>query len=71
MPKTRLSAADRKQMRSNVNRITEIRARFTELADLIAVEKRALTADEIAEQQALTAELQTLNLRNSSIEAGD
>ena len=71
MPKTKLSAADRKQMRSNANRITEIRARFTELADLIAVEKRALTADEIAEQQALTAELQTLNLRNSSIEAGD
>lgn len=71
MPKIKLTAADRKLMRSNANRITEIRARFTELADALSVEKREMTSDELAEQQALTAELQTLQLRNTSIEAGE
>ena len=71
MPKNKMSAADRKQIRSNSNRITEIKARFTEMADNIAVEKRALTDEERLEQTALTAELQTLNLRNTAIEAGE
>ena len=71
MPKIKLTAADRKLMRSNANRITEIRARFTELAGVLSVEKRVMTSAELAEHQALAAELQTLQLRNTSIEAGE
>ena len=44
-------------------RIREINARFKEMADLIEKEKRSMTADEVAEKDALTAEKAVLELR--------
>lgn len=70
MPKRNLTQKERKQLRDNSKRIDEIRARFQEMGDLLATEKRALSADEKEEKTALEAELSVLQTRNSGIEAG-
>lgn len=49
-------------------RIREINARFKELADLIETEKRSMTAEEIAEKDALTAEKAVLELRMAQVD---
>jgi len=69
--KKKLSAKERRQLRSNNDRITEIKNRFTEIADTMAVERRSMTAEEVTEKSALEAEMQTLSLRNQAIEAGE
>ena len=46
-----------------IKRVREINARFKELADTLEVEKRSMTAEEQAEQEALTAEKAVLELR--------
>lgn len=71
MPKIKLSESGRRQLRSNNDRITEIKNRFTQIADTMASEKRSMTNEEIAEKGALEAEMQTLSLRNQAIEAGE
>ncbi len=70
MPKIKISETARRQLRSNNDRIVEIKNRFTQIADTMAVEKRSMSAEEIAEKGALEAEMQTLSLRNQAIEAG-
>lgn len=49
-------------------RIREINARFKEMADLIEKEKRSMTADEVAEKDALTAEKAVLELRMAQVD---
>lgn len=49
-------------------RIREINARFNELADLIEKEKRSMTAEEVAEKDALTAEKAVLELRMAQVD---
>lgn len=71
MPKLKLSAKERRQLRSNSDRITEIKNRFTEIADTMAVEKRSMSPEEVVEKSTLEAEMQTLSLRNQAIEAGE
>lgn len=46
-----------------IKRVREINARFKELADTLEVEKRSMTAEELAEKEALTAEKAVLELR--------
>ena len=71
MPKTKLTAEGRRQLRNNSDRISEIKNRFTEMADLIATERRSMTPEEVTEKGTLEAEMQTLSLRNQAIEAGE
>jgi|GEM_PF-555823 len=70
MPQAKLTENDRLQLRSNSDRMQQIRSRFQEIGDLIATEKRAMNETEIAEKVALTSELEVLQLRNAQIEAG-
>lgn len=70
MPKIKLDETARRQLRSNNERIAEIKNRFTEIADTIAVEKRSMNPAEVAEKGALETEMQTLSLRNQAIDAG-
>ena len=62
---TNLNQKERKQFRENAQRITEIRARFEELATSLETEKRALTEEEKEERSSLEKELQLLQLRNT------
>lgn len=62
---TNLNQKERKQFRENAQRITEIRARFEELATSLETEKRALTEEEKEERSNLEKELQLLQLRNA------
>lgn len=49
-------------------RIREINARFKEMADTIEAEKRSMTAEEVAEKDALTAEKAVLELRMAQVD---
>jgi Phage capsid family. len=71
MPKVKMTESARRQLRSNNDRITEIKNRFTEIADTIVAEKRSMTQVETTEKGALEAEMQTLSLRNQAIETGE
>jgi len=62
---TNLNQNERKQFRENAQRISEIRARFEELANALESEKRALTDAEKEERSGLESELQLLQLRNT------
>ena len=62
---TDLNQNERKQFRENAQRISEIRARFEELANALETEKRALTDAEKEERSGLESELQLLQLRNT------
>lgn len=64
---TNLNPNERKQFRDNAQRITEIRARFEELANALETEKRALTDAEKEERSGLERELQLLTIRNTML----
>lgn len=53
----------RKQKKQMRDRVSEINARFTEIASLIESEKRSMTADEVVEKDALKLEKEVIELR--------
>lgn len=53
----------RKEKRNMRNRISEINARFLEVADLLTTEKRSMTKEEADEKEALKMEKEVLELR--------
>jgi len=61
----------RKEQIKMRNRIKEIDARITTLADTLETEKRSLTADETAERDALVSEKQILQLRYERLNRGE